>query len=113
MVKIKVLTSPTVAPFALLRKETRLSAGWDTIAQKTPAIYPPAKLTPSWKDLLHSFLGVGIACLYSISTIVSKDANFIMVSAMKQFLINIYSKPTRQNAAKNIFEVAEKSIFQF
>jgi hypothetical protein len=32
------LTSPTVAPLALLRKETRLSAGWETIAQNTPAM---------------------------------------------------------------------------
>lgn len=74
-------TSPTVAPLALLRKDTRLSAGCETIAQNTPATYPPAKLTPSCKVLLHWSFGVGMACLYSISTIVSKDANFIMVSA--------------------------------
>lgn len=33
-----VLTSPTVAPLALLRNDTRLSAGWETMAQRTPAI---------------------------------------------------------------------------
>lgn len=47
------LTSPTVAPLALLRKETRLSAGCETIAHSTPAIYPAAKLTPSCLFLLH------------------------------------------------------------
>lgn len=73
-------TSPTVAPLALFKKETRLSAGCETTAQNIPATYPPAKLTPSWRELLHSFFGVGMACLYSISTIVSKDANFIIVS---------------------------------
>lgn len=74
-------TSLTVAPLALLRKDTRLSAGCETMAQNTPATYPPAKLTPSCKVLLHWSFGVGMAYLYSISTIVSKDANFIMVSA--------------------------------
>lgn len=77
---IQILTSPTVAPLALLRKETRLSAGWETIAQETPAIYPPAKLTPSCKGLLHSFFGLGMTCLYMSSTRFSNVANFIIVS---------------------------------
>lgn len=78
------LTSPIVAPFALLRKETRLSAGCETIAHSTPAIYPAAKLTPSCIVLLHCSFGVGMAYLYIFSTIVSKEANFIIVSDTTQ-----------------------------
>lgn len=86
-------TSATEAPLALLRKETRLSAGWDTTAQNTPATYPPAKLTPSCSVLLHSSLGVGMACLYINSTMVSKDANFIIVSAIKKSHIRPFGLP--------------------
>ena len=70
-----MLTSPIVAP---------LLTGWDTTTQKTQAMYSSTKLIPNWKDLLHWSFSVGIPYLKIFITIISKDANFIIVSTKKK-----------------------------
>ena len=68
-----------VLPTSLFNLDTTVSAGWETTAQKTPAMYPAAKVTTSCSDFVHSDLGFGTTYLYKASTVLSKQANFIMV----------------------------------
>jgi len=49
--------------FMLFNLETIVSAGWDTIAHKIPAIYPEANVIPNWKPLEYSYLGFVKICL--------------------------------------------------
>lgn len=76
---ISAIISPEVEPGLEFSLETRLSAGCETMAQNTPAMYPAAKDTPSCSVLLHSDLGLGMTLAYSISTTRSNAPNFIMV----------------------------------
>ena len=71
---ISLMMPPMVAPSLAFSLDTRLSAGWDTTAQNTPAMYPAAKDTPSCSPLLHSLLGLGTTYLYSAWTVFSKHA---------------------------------------
>jgi len=43
--------------------DTNVSAGWETIAQKTPAMYPEINVTNSCVALEYSFLGLVNTCL--------------------------------------------------
>mmetsp|Transcript_3286 Transcript_3286/g.9520 ORF Transcript_3286/g.9520 Transcript_3286/m.9520 type:complete len:258 (-) Transcript_3286:207-980(-) len=76
---ISLIRLPMVEPLTALSLDTRLSAGCDTTAQNTPAMYPAAKDTPSCSVLLHSALGLGTTLLYSSCTTFSNAPNFIMV----------------------------------
>lgn len=40
--------------YTLFNLDTMVSAGWDTIAQNTPAKYPEAKVTDNYNDLEYS-----------------------------------------------------------
>ena len=60
---ISLTISPAVTPLLALSLETRLSAGCDTTAQKTPAMYPAANETASCSCLEHSDLGLGTTYL--------------------------------------------------
>lgn len=62
---ISLTTVLTVALLLELSLDTKLSAGCDTTAQKTPAMYPAAKDTASCSFLEHSTLGLGTTYLYS------------------------------------------------
>ncbi len=71
--------SPTELPFSWLSLDTMVSAGCDTMAQNTPAMYPAVNVTANCSDLLQSARGLGTTCLYRTSTVRSKQENFIMV----------------------------------
>lgn len=49
----------------------------EIVAQRMPARYPPAKLTPSCVFLEHSSLGMGTTLRYREATMFSKDTNFM------------------------------------
>jgi len=49
-------TAPSLF-YTLFNFDTIVSAGWDTIAQNTPAKYPEANVTDNYNDFEYSFFG--------------------------------------------------------
>lgn len=56
-------TSSAVAPLFWFNFDTTVSAGWETMAQNTPAIYPAPKVTTSCSPFVHSARGLGTTYL--------------------------------------------------
>lgn len=63
MKPIFLTISPAEAPLAWFNFDTNVSAGWDTMAQNTPAMYPAPNVTTNCSPLEHSALGLGTTYL--------------------------------------------------